>query len=63
MVDNLNDNSIDNGTSLSMVRHKIVFIGDVATGKTSIINRFLENNFKENYDVILKFLFKFYSHL
>jgi GTPase SAR1 family protein len=51
MVDNLNDNSIDGGTSLSMVRHKIVFIGDVATGKTSIINRFLDNNFKDNYDV------------
>jgi GTPase SAR1 family protein len=54
MVDNINnDYTIDNGTSLSMTRHKIVFIGDVATGKTSIINRFLDNNFKDNYDVTI----------
>lgn len=53
MVDNLNnDNSVDNANSMSMVRHKIVFIGDVAVGKTSIIKRFLENVFKENYEVV-----------
>ena len=50
-MDNLNDNSMDNHNSLSMVRHKIVFIGDISVGKTAIINRFTENVFKENYDV------------
>jgi GTPase SAR1 family protein len=38
--------------SISMVRHKIVFVGDVAVGKTSIIYRFIENRFLENYEVI-----------
>ena len=51
MVDNIEDASIENSNSLSMIRHKIVFIGDVAVGKTSILNRFLEDKFKENYEV------------
>lgn len=51
MVDNLNENSIDNHNSISMVRHKIVFIGDISVGKTAIISRFTEDVFKENYDV------------
>jgi GTPase SAR1 family protein len=37
--------------SVNLVRHKIVFVGDVSVGKTSIINRFIENKFSENYDV------------
>lgn len=51
MVDNIEDASIENSNSMSMIRHKIVFIGDVAVGKTSILNRFLEDKFKENYEV------------
>lgn len=51
MVDQMDDISIDGNNSLSMVRHKIVFIGDVAVGKTSIIYRFIENKFKETYEV------------
>ncbi len=51
MVDNIDDISIENSNSMSMIRHKIVFIGDVAVGKTSILNRFLEDKFKDNYEV------------
>ena len=42
----------DGGTSIMMVRHKVVFVGDVYTGKTSVMNRFIENKFKDSYDVI-----------
>jgi GTPase SAR1 family protein len=45
-----NEENIESN-SLSMVRHKIVFVGDVAVGKTSIIFRFIENKFKDNYEV------------
>lgn len=52
--------------SLSMIRHKIVFVGDVAVGKTSIIFRFIENKFTENYEVVnhnFIFYFTYKSHL
>lgn len=55
MVDNIDDVSVENSNSISMIRHKIVFIGDVAVGKTSILNRFLEDKFKDNYEVTLNF--------
>ena len=46
------DGASDNfGTSVVMARHKIVFVGDVSVGKTSIMWRFTENVFKEHYDV------------
>lgn len=45
------DISIDNSTVRS-VRQKVVLVGDVAVGKTSIINRFTENKFKDTYDVL-----------
>jgi len=38
-------------SSLSITKQKIVFVGDVAVGKTSIINVLLNSNFKENYEV------------
>lgn len=50
MVENLDGNSIDEN-SMSMVRHKIIFVGDVAVGKTSLIKRLVDNQFKELYDV------------
>jgi len=53
MVDNIEDVSVENSNSISMIRHKIVFIGDPAVGKTSILNRFLEDKFKEFYEVIV----------
>jgi len=50
MVDQSEDYSIDNST-LRIVRQKVVLVGDVAVGKTSIINRFTDNKFNEIYDV------------
>ena len=32
-------------------RYKMVFVGDIYVGKTSIMNRFISNDFKEGYDV------------
>ena len=50
---NLSDTSFD--LSLNICRFKIVFVGDVSVGKSSIINRINENPFKEEYEVkILK---------
>ena len=43
------EDSVDN--SISVTRHKIIFIGDANTGKTSIINRIIDNPFNETYEV------------
>ncbi len=40
--------SFDNGNDV--IRYKIVFIGDVSVGKTSIMNRIVENKFKDYYE-------------
>ena len=57
MVDNMGNVSIsvdnNNNSSLSVTRYKIVFIGDVSVGKTSILNRFLENKFCDVYQVYI----------
>ena len=37
-------------SSYSMVRQKLIFVGDVAVGKTSIIHCLIGNKFKENYN-------------
>lgn len=36
--------------SINLTRHKIVFVGDVSVGKTAIIKRFIDNQYKENYE-------------
>jgi GTPase SAR1 family protein len=41
----------DGGNSIMMIRHKVVFVGDVCVGKTSVMCRFIENKFKDTYDV------------
>ena len=53
--DNLNmveqeshEDSMDN--SINITRHKIIFVGDDGTGKTSIINRIIVNPFNESYE-------------
>jgi len=51
MVENAEDYSVEAGNSMSMVRHKIVFVGDISVGKSSIIYRLIENKFKEAYEV------------
>ncbi len=48
-IKNTTDLSID--LSQSLIRYKIVFVGDVAVGKTSIIKRFMDDNFSDTYDV------------
>ncbi len=48
MIESRQDSIDDN--SMNMTRHKIVFVGDVAVGKTSIIRRFIDNQYKDNYD-------------
>ena len=39
------------GNSIMTVRYKLVFVGDVSVGKTSIMNRFITDEFNEEYDV------------
>ena len=41
----------ENSHSLSHTKSKIVLIGDICVGKTSIINSILESKFKESYEV------------
>lgn len=47
--------STDN-SQIAIIRQKIVCVGDIAVGKTSIINAFLESKFREVYEVKI-FLF------
>jgi len=54
MVDNIEDISLENSNTLSLARQKMVFIGDVSVGKTSILTRFLGDSFKESYEVNYK---------
>ncbi len=46
--------SEDLGTSIISIRYKIIFVGDVAVGKTSIMTRIVTNEFKDKYDVKIK---------
>ena len=41
----------DLGNSIMTIRYKLVFVGDVSVGKTSIMNRFITDEFNEDYDV------------
>ena len=43
------EDSVDN--SISVTRHKIIFVGDAAVGKTSIINRIVDNPFNDTYEM------------
>ena len=43
------EDSVDN--SISVTSHKIIFVGDACTGKTSIINRIIDNPFNDTYEV------------
>ena len=41
----------DLGNSIMTIRYKLVFVGDICVGKTSVMNRFISNNFTGDYDV------------
>ena len=43
------EDSVDN--SISVTRHKIIFVGDAGVGKTSIINRIVDNPFSDAYEM------------
>ena len=43
-----NEDSMEN--SVSVTRHKIIFVGDAGVGKTTIINRLMDNPFIEEYE-------------
>lgn len=44
---------MDNGNSIMMIRYKVVFVGDVYVGKTSIMNRIIDAEYKDNYEVTI----------
>lgn len=44
------DLSVDQ-SNYAIVRQKLVVVGDVSVGKTAIVNCFIENRFKETYEV------------
>ena len=45
-------NTEDLGTSIMTIRYKLVFVGDISVGKTSVMNRFISDNYTSDYDVI-----------
>ena len=47
-------NTEELGNSIMTIRYKIVFVCDISVGKTSVMNRFIDNNFTNDYDVINK---------
>ena len=44
-------NTSDLGNSILTVRYKLVFVGDINVGKTSVMNRFINDEFSGEYDV------------
>jgi GTPase SAR1 family protein len=46
-------NTEDLGSSIMTIRYKLVFVGDINVGKTSVMNRFINDEFSGEYDVIL----------
>ena len=50
-------NTEDLGSSIMTIRYKLVFVGDINVGKTSVMNRFINNQFSGEYDVNINLLF------
>ena len=44
-------NTEDLGSSIMTIRYKLVFVGDISVGKTSVMNRFINDEFSGEYDV------------
>ncbi len=53
-------NSEDLGSSIMTIRYKLVFVGDINVGKTSVMNRFINDNFSGEYDVIIIYNYYFF---
>ena len=49
-------NTEDLGSSIMTIRYKLVFVGDIGVGKTSVMNRFINDEFSGDYDVILNYI-------
>ena len=47
----MSNNEEELSNSIMAIRYKMVFVGDICVGKTSIMNRFISNEFQEEYDV------------
>ena len=47
----MKNNDEELSTSIMAIRYKLVFVGDICVGKTSIMNRFILDEFHEEYDV------------
>ena len=45
------NNTDDLGNSIMISRYKLVFVGDISVGKTSVMDRFINNKFTGEYDV------------
>lgn len=43
--------------SFTITRQKLIVVGDIGVGKTSIVNAFLGQPFKEDYEVKILLLF------
>ena len=58
------NNTDELGNSIMISRYKLVFVGDMSVGKTSVMDRFINNKFTGEYDVKNIFLnFDFYRLL
>ena len=45
------NNTDDLGNSIMISRYKLVFVGDISVGKTSVMDRFINNKFTGEYDL------------
>ena len=54
-------NTEDLGSSIMTIRYKLVFVGDINVGKTSVMNRFINNEFSGEYDVNQLLLYNNYN--
>ena len=55
-------NTEDLGSSIMTIRYKLVFVGDINVGKTSVMNRFINDEFSGEYDVN-RIINKFFNFL
>ena len=54
-------NTEDLGSSIMTIRYKLVFVGDINVGKTSVMNRFINDEFSGEYYVNMSYIFNIYT--